>query len=500
MAITDGGRIPDYHDLEALRRTHPAWRLLRADHAPFVVSFLSATFVAPNRRAIAQHELASLLDDHLFRLREGGLGEEAFPLSAPAYLDAWASDENAWLRKYYLAGSDEAHFDVTPATERAIEWVTGLERRRFVGTESRLLTIFDLLRQIVEGTRVDRASRASDIEKRIATLEAELAAVRAGEISVMDDARIRDRFLQVESTARQLLADFRQVEQNFRELDRSARERIAQWEGGKGELLHELFGDRDAIADSDEGRSFRGFWDFLTSSVRQDELSTLMHAAFDLEAIARLKPDRRLLRVHFDWLEAGEVAQRTVARLSEQLRRLIDDRMLLENRRTAQLIREIEGHAIAVRENAPQDAAFAWLDDAAPSLALPMDRRLFHPQAKLRLTDGVVAAGEAGAPPEALFDRIYIDKQLLATRIRRALALRDRLSLSELLAEHPLEHGLAELVSYLSLAVDDPASLIDDRYEQQIDWTDGDGTRRRAFVPLVVFARDVVIAASVQST
>jgi hypothetical protein len=64
------------------------------------------------------------------------------------------------------------------------------------------------------------------------------------------------------ATARELLSDFREVEQNFRNLDRSVRERIALWDGGKGALLETIIGERDAIADSDQGKSFRAFWDF----------------------------------------------------------------------------------------------------------------------------------------------------------------------------------------------------------------------------------------------
>ena len=85
---------------------------------------------------------------------------------------------------------------------------------------------------------------------------------------------MKDRFQQVSSLARELLGDFREVEHNFRRLDRRVREQIATWEGRKGELLEQIFGERDAIADSDQGRSFRAFWDFLMSPARQEELST----------------------------------------------------------------------------------------------------------------------------------------------------------------------------------------------------------------------------------
>jgi len=43
----------DYDALDALRSHHPAWRLLRSDHAALVVSFLQRVFVAPNVRVMA---------------------------------------------------------------------------------------------------------------------------------------------------------------------------------------------------------------------------------------------------------------------------------------------------------------------------------------------------------------------------------------------------------------------------------------------------------------
>lgn len=488
-ANTEHAPVRTYHDLEALRRTHPAWKLLRADHAALVIGFLQAAFIAPNHRTVAQPELASRLDDYLYHLRETGLGETAFPLSAAAYLDDWASDESGWLRKYYPAQSDEPHFDVTPAAERVIEWLAGLRERAFVGTESRLMTIFELLRQITEGTQSDPDVRIAELEKRKAALDAEIARIRGGVVPLLDAAQVKDRFVQLETTARQLLSDFRQVELNFRQLDRSARERIATWEHGKGALLQEIFGDRDAIAESDQGRSFRAFWDFLMSSARQEELSVLLRDVFSLEAVRELEPDRRLLRVHYDWLEAGEVAQRTVARLSEQLRRLLDDRVMLENRRIVALVREAEQHAIAVRHDAPRSNALTEIDEAALDIALVMDRPLFAPSAKSQLTDCTIVDGTGDVRSDALFEQRYVDMARLALQIRRTLASRDVVSLADVVRDHPLEHGLEELVAYFTIATESAACVIDDERTQQLIWTDDTGGGRLATVPLVLFSR-----------
>ena len=169
------------------------------------------------------------------------------------------------------------------------------------------------------GSQADPEVRITELQKRRDDIDAEIARILAGEISLLDDTGLKDRFQQFLQLARELLTDFREVEHNFRKLDRRVRERIALWEGAKGALLEEIMGERDAIADSDQGKSFRAFWDFLMSQSRQEELSLLLEEVLALPPIISMRPDTRLRRVHYDWLEAGEHTQRTVARLSEQL-------------------------------------------------------------------------------------------------------------------------------------------------------------------------------------
>ena len=58
----------DYATLDLQRRQHPAWRLLAADSAPLVASFLHRVFVVPNVRVMAQSNLAEALEDTLYPL------------------------------------------------------------------------------------------------------------------------------------------------------------------------------------------------------------------------------------------------------------------------------------------------------------------------------------------------------------------------------------------------------------------------------------------------
>lgn len=474
----------DLESLQRLRDKHPAWRLLTAGHAPLVVSFLHTAFIESNRRTETQQALALRLEDHLHAAR--GQGVE-LPRSAEAYLDEWASDDNGWLRKFYPPGSDEAFFDLTPAAERAIQWVARLLERRFVGTQSRLLTVFQLLTDMVEGSELDPSTRLADLQRRKDQIEAEMEEIRGGRFAPMDATALRERFQQMDGTARELLADFRELEQSFHALDRTVRQRISAWEGGRGELLDDILGERDAISASDQGTSFRAFWDFLMSPDRQEELTRKLDRVFELPAIAALAPNPRLRRIHYDWLEAGEATQRTVAKLSEQLRRYLDDRAFLENRRIMEVIREIERTALRLRDGPPLGAV-TEIDGLAPELTLPLERPPFTPSfAALLSTDILLADEEVAA--DALFEQVAVDRERLRLILREALGARDRVSLAELLREHPLQHGLAELVTYLAVASEDRRAIFEESATQRVEWEGTAGESRAAEIPLVVFTR-----------
>ena len=481
----------DYATLEILRTRHPAWRLLRSDHAPLIASFLQRVFIVPNVRVMAAVDLAEALEDELYALREQ-LGENSFPKSAQEYLNDWVSIEKGWLRKFYQQGSDEPQFDLTPATEKAIAWLSALSERNFVGTESRLLTLFDLLKQISEGSESDPHKRITELHKKRSEIDAEIARMQAGDVPLLDDSALKDRFQQFMQLARELLADFREVEYNFRQLDRKVREQIALWEGAKGALLEEIMGERDAIGDSDQGKSFRAFCDFLMSSRRQEELTTLLERVLALPPVIELKPDVRTRRVHYDWLEAGEHTLRTVAQLSQQLRRFLDDQAWLENRRIMDILHGIETKALALRQSAPAGDIMNIAQPGA-SIELAMERTLFTPAFKPLIANIAVQAGGDDVDPSALYTQIVVDKARLVRHIRQALQARAQITLYELIDKQPLQLGLAELIAYLQLGSESFKAVVDENTEDLITWetvtSDGTIISKQARLPRVIFVR-----------
>lgn len=494
----------DYDSLDRMRRSHPAWRLLRSNNAPLVAGFLHRFFLEPNRRATRQGDLAEALEDELFALRER-LGDEAFPRSATEYLNDWADPERGWLRKYYTEHSDEPHFDLTPAAEKGVRWLVSLAGRTFVGTESRLRTLIDLLRQIREGADADPQTRISELERRRDGIEAEIESIRAGELTLLDDTAVKDRFQQFTQMARELLGDFREVEHNFRLLDRDVRERMALWDGPRAALLDDVVEQRGAIADSDQGRSFNAFWDFLMSQDLQEELTGLLEAVLALPAVGEMRPDARTRRVHYDWLEAGEQAQATVRRLSRQLRHFLDDQAWVENRRIMEILRGIETGALAVRDRPPR-GPFTEVPSTAARIRLPMERPLYAPPISPSISTLALESGEDDLDTAALFAETVVDKARLEAHIRHALQDRSQVTLRELCEARPLEHGVAELIAYLQLA-DGLNAHVDEETEEWIWWNrpeaqgsrhlgdkhEGEqppgGTMKRTRLPRIIFAR-----------
>ena len=474
----------DHDQIDHLRK-HPAWSLLRANNAALVLSFLTHTYIDRSAGNISSPELVSRLDDHLFAVNQQ-LGEERYPRSAKDYLEEWADAEHGWLRRFYPPGSDEPHFDLTPAAEKAAAWVDGLGDRTFIGTESRLTMLIELLRQLVVESDDDPAVRLADLRRRRDALDEEIERIETGGVAAADPVVQRDRYQQFARSARELLSDFREVEENFRTLDRDLREKIAGWSGSKGELLDDVVATRSGIAESDQGRSFRAFYELLLTGERQDELTDLLHRLHQLEDLPDL--DQRLARVHYDWIDASERTQGTVRQLSEQLRRFLDDQVWMENRRVLELVRTVEGLALDLREAPPPFGL--EVDLPGIEIALPFERPLYQTPAAVAV-ESVIATATEQVDTDLLFTQTFIDQARLAEVIRSALPANSSALLSDVIALNPIEQGAAEIVGYLTLTDEDVSVEMDPAEETVLDYPDpaDPDITRRARLPKVTVRR-----------
>ena len=438
----------DYHEIRYRLESYAVFRILRKESAAFMLGFFHDQFKRRHRADIGQAELSAALGAYqeFVRMSEG---EEAQPRESSAYLDEWSNE--GFLRKYYPLGSSEACYDLTPDSERALEWIGELSGRPFVGAESRLLALFETLRDLVYGAALDPAEQRAELERRRAEIDAEIARLDRGESAGLDETRILERYYGAEDSARRLLSDFKQIEQNFRDLDRETKEVVIASDRSRGSVLKEVFEHRDAIVESDQGKSFSAFWAFLMSLDKRDELAELIGRVLDIPAIRDASKSFPLESLDSRLVGAGARVQDMTHRLNEELRHFLDERSRSETLRVGQLVEEIKRLALQSREEPPSARDFLEIE-GDPEYSLVMERPLFTPESEVVIAERPVAAGRPSSGTDALYDIDSVDLGALSDRIRALLLESPQTSLSEAAARFPVTQGAAEILGYLSLA------------------------------------------------
>jgi len=477
----------NYEYLETLRKNHPAWRLLSADSAPLVISFLERTFIQGSLRSIKESLIEEKLDDFLIHIRSI-YGVDSFPRRSSEYLDDWSESSRGWVRKYYPRTGDEAEYDITPAAEKAIEWIRTFEKKEFVGTESRLILIFNMLRELVNSTERDPEKRIAELEKRKEEISCEIEKIKNGEITSFDSRQIRENIWRIEEEIRNLMTDFREVEDNFRALDRQTREKIATSTLRKSEILDEIFSEQDMIGNSEQGKSFAAFWVFLMSRNRQEELDHNAGKILKLDCVKETGGSQTINSMKYNLLDAGDRAKKTMGNLNEQLRTFLDEKLWLDNKRIMDLIKSVEEKALQTRNNPPKGNDFFEVDSLTPEVSLPMERILFTPPEKPPLLNDKLTEGIADRTPDALYSQHYVNEARLRDNIRTILADKHQVSLSEIGEREPFKKGLSEIITYMVIASKEDNYIIDDTKTETIKYMDKD-VLKIISLPKVIFTR-----------
>jgi len=472
-----------YDYLKTLKATHQTLRLLCSDNFAMSVSFFHTVFIEGRRTVTAQGELVRLLEDYLFSLNERQAG--AFPKTAQEYLNDFAG--SGYLRKYY-AEADEPLYELTPQTQKALEWIESLQKREFVGSRSRFNLVFDLLEELEFETELDDASRIAKLEEQKREIDAQIEAIRSKTALRFDESRIREQYMQVEEIARNLRYDFAEIEYNFRALNTRAMETIALRDDAKADVLGSIFAIEDQIRESDQGKSFFAFWQLLTDLRRSERLSELIEKLYGLESVRRFDPQKRLKNLKYDLLESGEKIVTVTGRLVEQLRRFIDDRVWIENRRILQLCRDIEKQALELRGTMPGSRTFTRLPGAKVALASIADKTLY----RLRTETGFKPRIEPKSREidlESFLHQCYVDEAELRRRVETLLLQKPQCTLAEVVGHFGADKGIAELIGYLTVAKQSASARIDPERFERIDVVDFDGNAKTVRVPRTVFTR-----------
>jgi hypothetical protein len=437
--------LSNINDTKWLFSNNRAIDLLKKDNAPLIISFLYMAFKERNTDKYISSNITSILSDFLFATN---FQKEEYSGSPKYYLDQWTNE--GFLRQYYEAKNDEASFELTPSSELAIRWLSELNKSESAVMHSRLLQVFNMLKALAIAVTEDKEKKVSELEKEKKEIQTKIENVYK-ELDYVDPIKIKESFLLIEESALKLMSDFKQVEENFRNLNREAREEQIRKPISKGELLDHVFQAQDAIIETPQGKSFRSFWEFLMDQSRQRELEYYIEEIFKVPELSNYKHSSLIPRLKMNLVDAGDRVNRTTDELVEQLRKFMELKIYLENKRVAEIISGIEELAIELKNNPPTSNDFIEID-GKPKVSIVMNRELFKPPHNPEINSAGLEEGVSGTDTSILFEQLYVDPELLKANIKRLLKGSTQISLKEITEKIPIQKGLTEVVTYFSIA------------------------------------------------
>ncbi|MEL6491026.1 MAG: DUF3375 domain-containing protein [Cyanobacteria bacterium J06621_3] len=444
----------DYEKIRADLNHDPTLKLIKSQKGAFVISFLHEQFKLTQKISIPQLTIEEKLEDYIEYLK--GVYSDLSFQPAKVYLNDWCN--SYWLRKTFDT-SDEPIFSLTPATEKAMVWIEDLQQKEeFVGTESRFLQILSLLKEIQDRSTVDVEARIAQLERDRDKIQQEIDLIReTGKVETFSQTQLQERFISADQMSRQLMSDFKSVEQNFRDLTRKVQE--AQLEAGsrRGTVVGKVIDADEALKVSPQGLSFYTFFRFLMSEEKRQSLKFLIEKVYQLEELQPLAQNYRFLqRIERNLLKAANYIVQSNYRLTEKLRQMLDERNMRENRRVAELIVDVQRLALHIADDAAKDANF-WSIEGDPVVQMVMERPLHPLESAEAATFADVDMSELATDVldgelDELVRQFYVDEGFLAQQVDRALEARASIPLPELIELYPVTKGLPEIVAYVSLA------------------------------------------------
>lgn len=461
--------------IDSLYESSLTLRLLSAKNAPLVLGFLHEAFKERNLSAIGEEDLELLLNRHLADhvVAEGDVPAEN---RARNYLNLWCGDDFAYLRKRFDEVQQAFVYQLTRHSEKALQWLRELQtgdRHGHTTTESRFTRICTELQNLSEQTKEDPQARLRDLLHQREKLDTEILEIRAtGRVKTLEPTQVKDRLIDLEQMIEAFLADFRAIEDHFKEQAIEIHEIYLQRGRSKGDIVEHALDADEALRNSEQGRSYYGFRAMNRSLESREQLSHAIDQVARLAAVAGI--DERVFLTLLDrLLDQVNIVQRSYQRISAQLRRVVEESASQDARLLMEWIAEIKRCAVARKELPPpedSEGMFIQIDESIGWANL-MEVGFYERREAGRFQ---AVANEDEDDTEAVQAALRkIGKPLDLERYRRQIAslleTHDQATLQHVVSSYPLTEGAVDLVGYLFVAAEHERHLIDEHDWEQVD-------------------------------
>ena len=458
-----------------------AWRLLRADTAPYVLAFIADLFSEESE--IPYGRARVMLDTEITRSRE--LGHWPTESSAATYLNQWI--RNGWLREM------DDSLTKTDASEIALRFCKGLDERNSGTTASRLRLVQESVRDLVVAISPNVNERVTLLESKKAEIQREIDALQAGVVPELNDVEGGERIREIYQLASVLAGDFRRVEDEIRVLDKELRVRIIEGGASRGDVLLSVMEKEAALSTTEAGGAFESFYQLLCDQNRSMEFRE------QLRSILASPLAKQLPRSQHQYLgqltrELGRESDRVFRvrrRTEEALRSYIESGSAAENQAVDCLLSQLGKHAVVLR-----DEGLDLKTETALSLPVgpievksPESMRLRSPDDKLD-TSGVEAKVNSREPGSHVLDCLdAVQVREIAHKTLSTLREHGPLSIAGVADRNPLQSGLEELVAYLRVAKAVGATMLEQK--ENVALTDKQGSVLKATIPTYLLTAEL---------
>jgi len=473
------------------RHQHPAWKLLSATRGPLVLGCLQA-LLEQNRDEIlfedAQQMLTGILRQH------ANSDDLELSTNDPA-VDA-RKELRAWIRRGLIVERN-GKLMATDALQKALDFVEGLDNRIMTSTASRLATVQREIENLETRLNPDAQSRADHIRGKIKDLEHELAEVEAGHFKVLEGAEASEGIREVYNLSVSLWADFRRVEDSYRDADRRLRQSIVSEQHHRGEIVDRLLDGHDTLLETAEGKVFHGFNEQLSRSTELDSmkqrLRTILRHPATRHALTRQQQDElRWLVIRLIQESAAVIKAR--ARSERDVKGFLKTGLAAENHRVGELLNGLLNTALTIDWSSHKIRKSGTpLPPVAVEVAgLPLVERLRFKSATEEQEQGLELSGQDVnlEDVDAEFWRAFdgLDREALYQDTVELLQVTDRpMSIAELASHLPPTHDLESIALWLAMAREAEVEISEDR--EAVDITDSNGHKLRFHVPHLTLTR-----------
>lgn len=438
--------------------TSPSVELLRLRNREMIIEFLVNTF--SQQSVISSENMHVQLADFLeYKQVENDEDSEinfsdTFEEKAKKYILHWT---NKGFLSNYPDEQGEVFYELSVHSSKVIDWLASLKKEEFVGTESKFNSILNQLKELVEFTNEDTEKRIELLEEKKLEIEQQIQRIKIGEdVKVFEEFEIVPRFNQLNQSAKELLSDFKEVEDNFKEITKGIYQKHSDGSLTKSDILAFTFDALDELKDSQQGKSFYAFWSFILNPDLQNKWESLTKELYHtLEEKAIPVNDSFLKGMKNHLYNSGRKVYKANDKMAEKLSRIIRENESSNSEATKKIIQEIKKQLVEIsKQKQKPEISFELETDI--EINIPFERKLTTEQSETVIyTNKPIIADDDITTSEylgKLFLQSNIDKNLLRKRIKDILQEKSQTTLLDVIENYSgLEKGLPELFGYIGI-------------------------------------------------